>query len=65
MEQPESNKIQLEVARILGLEVQNECLPGVQASLQLLETHAAILRRYTSELREEGKNELQQCSGAK
>jgi hypothetical protein len=65
MEQPETVEMQLEVSRILGLELQNECLPGVQASLQLLETHAAILRRYTSELREESKNERQQCSGAK
>jgi hypothetical protein len=65
MVQPETVEMQLEVSRILGLEVQNECLPGVQASLQLLETHAAVLKRYTSELSEETKNELQQCSGAR
>lgn len=65
MEQPETSEIQLEVSRILGLEVQNECLPGIKVSLQLLQTHAIILRRYTYDLSEECKNELQQCLGAR
>jgi len=65
MEQPETSEIQLEVSRILGLEVQNECLPGIKVSLQLLQTHAIILRRYTSDLSKECKNELQQCLGAR
>jgi hypothetical protein len=63
MEQPQPNEMQIEVSQILGLDIPNQCPPGIQASLQLLQTHATILRQYTSMLSKESKAELQECEG--
>jgi len=64
MEQPNLSELLIAAPRILALNIQDECLPGVQASLDLLESHASILRSYVSSLNDESKYELKLCEGA-
>lgn len=64
MDDSEANEIPVAAARILGLEIPNECRAGVQASLDLLELHASILRRYVASLDASSQAELDRCDGA-
>ncbi|MEQ1828862.1 MAG: hypothetical protein ABL921_23060 [Pirellula sp.] len=48
--QSKKSPIQFDVAKLLDIDFPDECLPGIEANLQLLQYHARILDAYIARL---------------
>lgn len=58
--QSEPKSFQIDVAKLLDLRIPEECVAGIEASLELLRNHARILDAYVLQVESEAVNDGEQ-----
>jgi hypothetical protein len=58
--QSEPKSFQIDVSKLLDLRIPEECVAGIEASLELLRNHARILDAYVLQVESETVNDGEQ-----
>ncbi|MCY2979866.1 MAG: DUF4089 domain-containing protein [Planctomycetota bacterium] len=58
--QSEPESFQIDVSKLLDLRIPEECVAGIEASLELLRNHARILDAYVLQVEIEAVNDEEQ-----